>query len=78
MYIRNLCKLITVVYGDVHVHYLYQGVYSGQGEVLMVTPQHISNLSLFMSMLEFCDDNDQVIELPEVKELKEVWIITSK
>ena len=78
MYIRNLCKLITVVYGDFHVHYLYQGVISAQGEVLMVTPQHISNLSLFMSMLEFCDDNDQVIELPEVKELKEVWIITSK
>ena len=41
----------------------------------MVTPKYISNLPLFTSMLEFCGNDDPVIELPEVRELKKSVLI---
>ena len=46
--------------------------------MLVVTPQHISGLPLFISLLEFCDGDDLVIELPEVKELKKSGLLHLK
>ena len=47
-------------------------------EVQVVTPRHISSLPLSISLLEFCDGNDSVIELPEVKELKKSGLLHLK
>ena len=47
-------------------------------EVLVATPQLISQLPLFTSMLEFCQDDDPVIHLPEVKELEKAGLVHLK
>ena len=44
----------------------------------MVTPQHISGLPLFISLLKFRDSDDSVIEFPEVKELKKSGLLHLK
>ena len=49
-----------------------------KGEVLVTTPQHISGLPLFVSLLDFCDSDDSVIELPEIKELKNSGLLHLK
>lgn len=47
-------------------------------KVLVATPQLISQLPLFISMLEFYQDDDLVIHLPEVKELEKAGLVHLK
>ena len=47
----------------------YQVYLVYKDEVLVATPQLISQLPLFTSMLEFCPVDDPVVHLLEVKEL---------
>lgn len=47
-------------------------------EVLVATLQLLSGLPLFTSMLEFCDNSDPVVYLPEVKELEKAGLVHLK
>ena len=63
------------VYTNIYQCSFYQVNLVYKGEALVVTPQLISSLLLFASMLEFCKDNDPVLHLPEVKQLNKAALV---